>query len=74
MDVPCTIHREDGSSDKENGMYNPNRAIGFVEKWAIRPEAERDASLRGTEIVVTAAYAAGEVDDTSGVRIVSDGA
>lgn len=65
---------EDGSSDKENGMYNPNRAIGYVEKWAIRPEAERDASLRGTEIVVTAAYAAGEVHDASGVRIVSDGA
>ena len=39
---------EDGSSDKINGMYAPSRAIGFVEKWAIRPEAERDASLRGT--------------------------
>ena len=65
---------EDGNSDKENGMYNPNRAIGYVEKWAIRPELERDASLRGSEIVVTAAYAVGETDDTSGVRIVSDGA
>ncbi len=65
---------EDGSSDKENGMYNPNRAIGYVEKWAIRVEAERDASLRGTEIVVTSAYATGEVDDASGVRIVTDGA
>ena len=65
---------EDGSADKENGMYNPNRAIGYVEKWAIRPEAERDASLRGTEVVVTAAYATGEVDDASGVRIISDGA
>jgi len=65
---------EDGNSDKENGMYAPNRAIGFVEKWAIRPELERDASLRGSEIVVTAAYAVGETDDASGVRIISDGA
>jgi len=65
---------EDGNSDKINGMYSPSRAIGYVEKWAIRPELERDASLRGTEIVVTAAYAVGETDDVSGVRIVSDGA
>ena len=65
---------EDGNSDKINGMYAPARAIGYVEKWAIRPELERDASLRGSEIVVTAAYAVGETDDVSGVRIVSDGA
>ena len=64
---------EDGNSDKVNGMYAPSRAIGYVEKWAVRPELERDASLRGTEIVVTAAYAVGEIDDVSGVRIVSDG-
>ena len=65
---------EDGNSDKINGMYSPSRAIGYVEKWAVRPEVERDASLRGSEIVVTAAYAVGETDDVSGVRIVSDGA
>jgi hypothetical protein len=65
---------EDGNSDKINGMYSPSRAIGFVEKWAIRPEMERDASLRGSEVVVTAAYAVGETDDVSGVRILSDGA
>jgi hypothetical protein len=65
---------EDGNSDKQNGMYAPSRAIGYVEKWGVRPELERDASLRGNEIVVTAAYAFGEVDDDSGVHIVSDGA
>jgi hypothetical protein len=64
---------EDGNSDKINGMYNPNRAIGYVEKWAIRPEMERKPSLRASEVVVTAAYAVGETDDVSGVRIVSDG-
>ena len=65
---------EDGNADKENFMYAPARAIGYVEKWAIRPELDRKASLRGTEVVVTAAYAVGETDDTSGVRIISDGA
>lgn len=65
---------EDGNSDKENGMYSPNRAIGYVERWGVRPELERDASARATEVVVTGAYAVGEVDDTSGVRIISDGA
>jgi hypothetical protein len=65
---------EDGSSDKENFMYNPNRAIAYVNKWDVRPEVERDASLRGNEVVVTAAYAVGEIDDASGVRIISDGA
>ncbi len=73
--VPITpLVDADGNSDKQNGMYVPSRAIGYVEKWAIRPEAERDASLRGTEVVVTAAYAFGEVDDDSGVHIISDGA
>lgn len=65
---------EDGNSDKQNGMYAPSRAIGYVEKWAVRPESERDASLRGTEVVVTAAYAFGEIDDEAGVHIISDGA
>jgi hypothetical protein len=63
---------EDGNSDKENFMYNPG-ALGFVEKWGIRVEAERDASLRGTEFVATSAYAAGEISDVRGVRIISDG-
>ena len=65
---------EDGNSDKQGGMYAPSRAIGYVEKWAVRPENERDASLRGTEVVVTAAYAFGELDDDAGVHIITDGA
>lgn len=65
---------EDGNSDKENAQWSRDRALGYVSRWDIRVEFERDASLRGTEVVVTAAYATGEIDDTSGVRIVSDGA
>lgn len=59
-------------ADSAGFMGAADRAIGYVEKWAIRPEMERDASLRGDEIVVTAAYAVGELDDDSGVSIVTD--
>lgn len=64
---------EDGSSDKENFMYNPD-AIGYVSKWETRVEADRKPSARGTEFVTTAAYAVGEISDVRGVRIISDGA
>ena len=59
-------------ADRAGAIFAANRALGYVEKWAVRPELERDASLRATEVVVTAAYAVGELDDTSGVGIVTD--
>jgi hypothetical protein len=65
-DVYITSSIVDSGTYRNCAVYSPNRAIGMVEKWAIRPEMERDASLRGDEIVVTAAYAVGELDDTSG--------
>lgn len=59
-------------ADRQGYMAAANRMGGYLEKWAIRPEMERDASLRGTEVVVTAAYAVGEIDDASGVAITTD--
>ena len=59
-------------ADRNGAMFAANRALAYVEKWAVRPELERDASLRATEIVVTAAYSVGELDDTSGVGIITD--
>jgi len=59
-------------ADSAGCMAGAQRALGYVEKWAIRPEMERDASLRGTEVVATAAYAVGELDDASGVAIITD--
>jgi len=47
-------------------------AIGMVKKWGIRTELERDASLRATEIVVTANYGVGELVDAYGCPIVTD--
>lgn len=49
-----------------------DRTIGLVWKWYIRPEFERDASLRGTETVVTAAYAVLEIEDETGIGVITD--
>ena len=59
-------------ADRAGFMMTKRRTIGHVVKWGIRPEFERDASLRGTEAVVTAAYAVGEVEDATGVGIITD--
>lgn len=59
-------------ADSAGFMAGANRAIAYVEKWAARIEQERDASLRGTEVVAGTAYAVGEIDDNAGVGIVTD--
>lgn len=60
------------AADRAGFMMVKSRTIGHVVKWGIRPEFERDASLRGTEAVVTACYAVGEIEDETGVGIVTD--
>lgn len=67
-----TVPTANAGADRLGMMVSVNRALGFVEKWPARVEFERDASLRATEIVVVAAYGVGEIDDTSGVGILSD--
>ena len=67
-----TVPTANAGADRLGAIVNPDRAIGFVEKWPVRMELERNASLRSTEIVVTSAYGVGEIDDTSGVGILSD--
>lgn len=59
-------------ADYHGGMFAAGRTLAHVEKWAVRPEMERDASLRASEIVVTSAYAVGEIDDASGRGIITD--
>lgn len=59
-------------ADSAGFMAIAGRALAYVEKWGARVEQERDASLRGTEVVVGAAYAVGEIDDDAGVAIITD--
>lgn len=67
-----TVPTANSGADRSGMIVSPDRALGHVEKWPVRTELERDASLRATEIVVTTAYGVGEVDDTSGVSLISD--
>jgi hypothetical protein len=59
-------------ADRAGMIVHPMHAIGFVEKWPIRVELERDASLRATEIVVTTAFGVGELLDSAGVGVITD--
>lgn len=67
-----TVPTANAGADSAGFLAGAQRALAYVEKWAIRPEMERDASLRASEVVVTAAYAVGEKDDTAGVAIITD--
>lgn len=48
-----------------------NRTLGGAIKWFIRPEMQRDASYRGVEVVVSACYTVIEIEDETGVGILS---
>lgn len=67
-----TVPTANAGADSAGFMAGARRALAHVEKWAVRPEQERDASLRATEVVVTATYAVGETDDAAGVGIITD--
>ena len=59
------------AADRAGALFNPE-AMAIVWKWRTKTELQRDASLRATEVVVTACYAVGEISDARGVPIVTD--
>jgi len=59
------------SADRVGALFHEN-AMAILWKWRTRTETERDASLRATEVVVTACYGVGEISDDRGVPIVTD--
>jgi hypothetical protein len=64
---------EDENNDSIGAVFHP-AAIGFVQKRALRLATQRDESLRATEIVASAAFAAGILDVAKIVKLTSDGA
>ena len=61
------------SGDDSGGMLiSPSRAIAWGVKYRSRTEIERNASLRATEIVVTAFDGVAEIEDGAGVMIRTD--
>jgi len=60
------------AADSAGMLIAPNRAIAWGVKYRSRTEIERNASLRATEIVVTAFDGVAEIEDVAGVMIRTD--
>lgn len=61
----------DASDDAVSGVYNP-QALGFDVRKAPTLEPERDASLMGWELNMSAGYAYGVIRDSFGVGFTAD--
>jgi hypothetical protein len=70
--ISSNVPTATAGADRSGMIVSPRYAIGYLEKWPARVEMERDASLRATEIAVTAAYAVGELLDAAGVQVLTD--
>ena len=49
-------------------------SLGLALKEDFKVETQRDASLRGTEIVASICYGTGVIKNNYGVRVISDSA
>ena len=63
----------DGYDDSVGGVFHPV-SLGLAMKADFKIETQRDASLRGTEIVATVTYGSGVVKSNYGVAITTDSA
>jgi len=61
------------NDDSAGGVFHP-MALGLALKEDFKVETQRDASLRGTEIVASICYGTGVIKNNYGVRIISDSA
>jgi hypothetical protein len=61
----------DGSDDAKGAVFS-TRALHLAMENEIRAEEERDASLRGTEIVTVGVWGQGETVDVWGVEMLGD--
>lgn len=70
--VTSRVPTANAGADRAGMIVAPDYAIGLADKWPVRVELERNASLRSTEINVTAMYGVGELLDAAGVGVVTD--
>ena len=62
------------SSDDAVGVCADRSALAVLKSGDTRTERQRDASLRATEVVITADYGVFELDDSKGVALTLDAA
>jgi len=60
------------AADRSGAIYSGWPCYGLAEMWWGRIEEERDASLRGTEVVGTSCYGVVEIDGSAGVAFETD--
>lgn len=70
--VSSNVPTANAGADRAGMIVSPAYAIGYLEKWPARVRLQRDESALLTEIVVTAAYAVGELRDAAGVGVITD--
>ena len=58
-------------ADTKTGIFSAD-ALGIVREWDFKIETERDASIRGTELIATCSYGVGELNDAHGVELLVD--
>ena len=58
-----------GTAGDYKGAAMHRDALAIAEMQGIKVETQRDASLRADEIVATAVYGTGELNDTYGVEL-----
>lgn len=64
---------QDGNGDVTCAMFS-KEALGMVIKWDPQIEVERNASLRGYELIMTTAYNVGLIDEKFGCEMLLDNA
>ena len=62
------------SSDDAIGVCADKSALAVLKSVDTRTERQRDASMRATEVVITADYGVFELDDSKGVALTLDAA
>ena len=62
------------SSDDAIGVIADKSALGVLKSVDTRTERQRDASMRATEVVITADYGVFEIDDARGAALTFDAA
>ena len=60
------------SGDDAVGVIADKSALGVLKSVDTRTERQRDASMRATEIIITADYGVFEIDDTKGAPLTFD--
>lgn len=70
--ITSLIPTANAGADRAGAIFVADLALGLYEIWGPRTETDRDISMPGTEVVVTARYGVVEVRDVFGESVITD--